>query len=104
MPPTWQSTALTLVSDLRNIFGDRLRSVVAYGPHLDGQTTGPLTCLALVGTLTPADLESCARVAPRWHGHGVATPLILPDAEFRSSLDAFPLEYGEIIRTHRRVF
>jgi hypothetical protein len=29
--------------------------------------------------------------------------LILPEHEFRRSLDAFPLEYGEIIRAHARV-
>ena len=104
MTPTWQSAALALVSDLRNVFGDRLRSVVAYGPQLDGQTGAPLTCLALVSTLTMGDLEGCARTETRWRRAGVATPLILPDAEFRSSLDAFPLEYGEIIRAHQRVF
>jgi hypothetical protein len=104
MTPTWQSAALSLVSDLRNVFGDRLRSVVAYGPHLDGQTSAPLTCLALVGSLTAGDLEACARRAGGWHRAAVATPLILPEAEFRASLDAFPLEYGEIIRAHQRVF
>src|SRR5918994_7351920 len=104
MTPTWQSAALALVSDLRNVFGDRLRSVVAYGPQLDGHTDSPLTCLALVSTLTMGDLEGCARTETRWRRAGVATPLILPDAEFRSSLDAFPLEYGEIVRAHQRVF
>jgi hypothetical protein len=104
MTPTWQSAALALVTDLRSVFGDRLLSVVAYGPHLDGSSTSPLTCLALVSGLTVGDLELAARHVSRWHKHGVATPLILPEAEFRASLDAFPLEYGEIIRAHQRVF
>jgi hypothetical protein len=104
MTPTWQSAALALVSDLRNIFGDRLHSVVAYGPQLDGHSDAPLTCLALVGSLTMGDLEACARAESRWRRSAVATPLILPDAEFRRSLDAFPLEYGEIVRAHQRVF
>lgn len=103
MTPTWQSAALALVSDLRTIFSDRLQSVVAYGPQLDGQVDAPLTCLALVSSLTMSDLEACARAEHRWRRSRVATPLILPDAEFRSSLDAFPLEYGEIIRAHQRV-
>jgi hypothetical protein len=104
MTPTWQSAALALVSDLRSIFGDRLHAVVAYGPHLDGRTDAPLTCLALVGDLTANDLDGCARAASHWTRQGLATPLVLPRAEFRSSLDAFPLEYGEIIRTHQRVY
>ena len=56
MTPTWQSAALALATDLRNVFGDRLRSVVAYGPQLDGHADAPLTCLALVSTLTMGDL------------------------------------------------
>ena len=103
MTPTWQSAALGLVGDLRSVFGGRLQSVVAYGPLIEGDGNAPLTCLALVATLTVDDLESCARHTARWHRNDVATPLILPEAEFRSSLDAFPLEYGEIIRAHERV-
>jgi hypothetical protein len=104
MTPSWQSAALGLVSDLRGVFGDRLRSVVAYGPHLEGTTSAPLTCLALVTDLAAADLEACARASARWQRREIATPLILPVSEFRSSLDAFPLEYGEIMRAHQRVF
>jgi hypothetical protein len=101
---TSQTATTTLVVDLHNIFGDRLRSVVAYGPHLEGQTSAPLTCLALVASLSAGDLEACARAAGRWHRESLATPLLLTEAEFRSSLDAFPLEYGEIIRAHVRAF
>jgi hypothetical protein len=95
--------ASQLAADLRTAFGDRLVSVVAYGPHLEGHTEAPLTCLALVTTLTLADLERCAGFVPHWSRARVATPLILPEDEFRRSLDAFPLEYGEIIRAHDRI-
>ena len=76
-----------LVASLRGIFGDRLRSVVAYS--LD--RTESLSCLALVGSLTTADLEACAARAHGWQREGIATPLILPEEEFLRSLDAFPL-------------
>lgn len=89
-----------LVGSLRGIFGDRLRSVVAYG--LD--TSETLSCLALVHSLTIVDLEACAEHAHGWKRHGIATPLILPEDEFRRSLDAFPLEYAEIIRAHEVLF
>jgi hypothetical protein len=97
-------SAPALVSDLQNIFGDRLRAVVAYGPQLEGQSAARMTSLALVTTLTAADLEACAGVAARWARADVNTPLLLPEDEFRGSLDAFPLEYGEIIRTHVVLF
>jgi hypothetical protein len=102
--PGWHSAANTLVADLRSVFGDRLRSVVAYGPHIEGHTASPLTCLALVSGLGISDLEACARHAARWHRNRIATPLVMSVTEFRSSLDAFPLEYGEIIRAHQRVY
>ena len=98
------SGATQLAADLRTVFGDRLLSVAAYGPHLEGHTEAPLTCLALVTRLTLPDLEACARFLPQWSRARVATPLILPEDEFRESLDAFPLEYGEIIRAHDRVY
>ena len=104
MTPTWQSAATRLVSDLRSVFSDRLLSVVAYGPHVEGNSQEPLACLALVTELTIADLDGCASHAAKWHRAGVATPLILPQTEFVRSLDAFPLEYSEILRTHARVF
>jgi len=89
-----------LVAALRGIFGDRLRSVVGYG-----QDTGDaLSSLALVSSLTVADLEACATRMHGWHREGLATPLLLPEDEFRRSLDAFPLEYGEIIRAHVVLF
>jgi hypothetical protein len=91
----------TLLSDLRRIFSDRLRSLVAYGDHADG---APLHCLALVSSLDTVDLDTCARAVHGWHRHGLATPLILPEPEFRRSLDAFPLEYSEMIRTHVEVY
>jgi hypothetical protein len=97
-------SAPALVNDLQRIFGDRLRAVVAYGPQLEGHSGAPMTSLALVSTLTAADLEACAGLAAKWRRADINTPLLLPDDEFRGSLDAFPLEYGEIIRAHVVLF
>jgi hypothetical protein len=104
MASSWQTAADSLASDLRGVFGNRLRSVAAYGPHVEGDNSAPLSCLALVASLTMDDLQSCATMSPRWERSHIATPLILPESEFRRSLDAFPLEHGEIIRTHHIVW
>jgi hypothetical protein len=104
MTSSWKSAAGSLAADLHAVFGDRLRSVVAYGSCVEGDAHALLTCLALVGTLTTDDLVACAKYSTRWQRSRIATPLILPEPEFRRSLDAFPLEYGEIIRTHQPVF
>lgn len=104
MTSTLTTAAHGLVADLHRVFADRLRSVVAYGPHAEGVADAPLTCLALVRSLTMSDLEACAGAAKEWRSEHIATPLILAEDEFRDSLDAFPLEYGEIIRTHVVVY
>ena len=104
MAHTWQPAADTLTRDLGGIFRGRLLSIVAYGGQVDGDATAPLQTLALVSSLTAADLEACAHLTGGWTRGGIAAPLILPDAEFRASLDVFPLEYGEIVRAHTLVY
>ena len=98
----WRSTVDVLLADLRRVFGPRLQSLVVYGSHADGSAAnhGPVHTLTLVESLLAADLEALARQSHVWRRHGLATPLVLPADEFRRSLDAFPLEYGEIIRAH----
>jgi hypothetical protein len=102
--PSWRPAAAALVADLTHVFANRLRSLVAYGARIEGDEEASLTCLALVESIGVIDLDACARMAPHWERQQIATPLILPEHEFRRSLDAFPLEYGEIIRAHERVF
>jgi len=86
--------------DLQHIFGDRLQAFVAYG-HAHAT---PAPNLALVRTLTSDDLVACAARATAWHRAGSATPLLLTTGEFTGSLDAFPVEFGEIIDTHRLLY
>ena len=85
-----------VVADLRRIFGTRMEAVVGYGgaPEQWSRT------LALVSSLTFEDLSALAAAAPAWHARDVATPLVMPRIEFAQSLDAFPVEYGDIIDTH----
>ena len=86
--------------DLQRIFGERLQAVVAYGQP----AANPAPCLALVRAITAGDLDECAARVASWHRAGCATPLLLTKDEFAGSLDAFPIEYGEILETRRVVF
>lgn len=88
----------SLEGDLRTIFGDRLRSLVAYGVT---PPPGPIPTLVVVDTLTPADLAGCAARVAAWQEAGLGTPLVLQVGEFETSLDAFPFEFGAILSDHR---
>jgi len=102
----------TLKRELRDIFGARLRSLVAYGLHTDeaagahdrGAHAGThahertLTqTMAVVDTVAHDDLRACAARVGSWHDLGLATPLLVAAHEFERSLDAFPLEFGAIL-------
>jgi hypothetical protein len=91
-----------LDQDLREIFGDRLQSVVVYATvdHSPGPTAATL---AVVESLTPADLRACAGRVEAWQDSGLATPLILESPEFARSLDAFPFEFGAILADYEVV-
>ena len=86
--------------DLQQIFGDRLQAFVALGRP----EASPAPSLAIVGSVTADDLAACAARVSGWLRSGSATPLILSRDEFAGSLDAFPIEFGEIIDTHRALF
>src|SRR5262245_84334 len=94
------SDAVTAIDrDLRKMFGDRLRSVVAYAVT-DRMAGTPQPTLVIVEALTPADLRDCAAHVSAWHEAGLATPLILETSEFQRSLDVFPFEFGAILADH----
>lgn len=93
-----------LAADLEAIFGPRLAAVVAHGPRLRSDRPAgrdvPGDALALVDALTLADLTACLGRVNGWRRAGLNVPLLLGHDEFARSLDAFPLEYDDIIAHH----
>ena len=94
----------TFVADVRGIFGTRLDAVVVYdavAPAVPDKRNSHIQTLTLVDTVTFEDIAACAARNAGWARIGLATPLVMGYDEFRRSLDAFALEYGHIIATHR---
>jgi len=87
-----------LDADLRTIFAGRLQCLVVYGES--PASHGPVSAMAVVEALTPDDLARCAGRVKTWHAGGLSTPLVMEAAEFASSLDAFPFEFGTILANH----
>ena len=85
----------SLVAQLKDIFGDRLKMVAAFGDKAS-------TC-AVVQSLTLDDLDRCAAHAAGWNKSGLDAPLLIVEGDLRRALDAFPLELTEIIATRRIV-
>jgi enamine deaminase RidA (YjgF/YER057c/UK114 family) len=89
------SNVETLAAQLAEIFGRRLKMVAAFG-------AGSHTC-AVVDTLTVDDLDRCAALSAAWKRAGLDVPLLMVHHELARALDAFPLEFSEIITTRRVV-
>ena len=89
--------AESLARDLEEVFGPRLRSLVAYsGTYGDGSVH---SC-AIVDALSFRDLASCLPFTDRWHHRRIAVPLLLAADELQRTLDIFPLEYAAIAADH----
>jgi hypothetical protein len=84
-----------LAAQLTGIFGPRLKMVAAFGAGLQ-------TC-AVVDTLTVDDLGRCAALSAAWKRSGLDVPLLIVNHELARALDAFPLEFSEIIATRRLI-
>jgi hypothetical protein len=95
---TRPEAAQTLARDLQELFGPRLKSVVAYAAA-EGPAA-PQPTLAVVNGLSADDLHKCAHRVEQWQRSGLATPLLLEEQEFSRSLDAFPFEFGAILADH----
>lgn len=73
------------------MFGDRFVALVAYGSNAS---------LAFASAIRSDDLDALSSLVEAWHRDELATPLVITPAEFRRSLDAFPLEYQAVLDRH----
>src|SRR5688572_24945920 len=101
MPPE------TLVTRLREAYGDSLRAVVLYGDAADtapGATTDELPLLVIADALPVQALDRAAAATREWIAGGHPAPLTLTVAEWRSSADVFAIEYADVIERHRVLY
>jgi hypothetical protein len=80
-----------LSADIHRIFGSRFVALVAYGANAS---------VVFTSGIGAEDLDAMAPLVETWRHDGLATPLLMTPDEFRRSLDAFPLEYQDILDHH----
>ena len=100
LPADRREALSALGKDLRDVFGTRLRTLIAYGLTRGISDDEPVHTLALVERVTFDDLAACALSVDRWSRAGLAVPLLISRDEFLRTLDVFPLEYEGIINDH----
>jgi hypothetical protein len=112
---SWRQAVDGLAADIRAVVDTRLRSLVVFEAHglLGDAGASPATpgegdlrhddhvhTLALVDGFGYDDLARLAPMAAGWQKRGLAVPLFLAPGELRRSLDAFPLEFSQIVARH----
>lgn len=96
-----------LVSQLRQVHGESLQTVVLYGSAASGEEiTGAsdLNVLAIVAALDVDTLRSLGQTMRAWQEAGHPPVLEMTAAEWRSSADIFPMEYADILERHRVLY
>jgi hypothetical protein len=93
-----------LTSALSGAYGEELRTLVLYGSAArdNGMTKGSdYNVLVIVRSLTPTALRASAPAVHRWNAAGNPAPLVLTEAEWKSSRDIFAIEVADIQERHR---
>jgi hypothetical protein len=96
-------TLADFTGQLTKAFGDDLSAVVLYGSAVgrtDPERGSDRNILVVVKTLRPAALRSAAAATGAWQKTGNPAPLILTEAEWRSSRDVFAMEHADIGARH----
>ncbi len=98
--------ALQQVSDwLIQLFGTRLRSLVAYGSVATGNHhagTSDMNLLCVLDVVNAATLDQAADALRWWTGQGNPPIVLLSQPELEDAADVFPIEYLDI-RSHHRL-
>ncbi len=90
--------------DLTDALGARLVSLVLFGSAARAAAPGTQADTLLICDVADDDLfERLASLVAGWTRAGHPPPLILSEAEWRASADAFPIEYQDMRHHHRVV-
>jgi hypothetical protein len=96
-----------LVAQLQRVYGSGLSSVILFGSaaageHITGRSD--YNVLVLVDAVTVERLRATAAALVGWRKAGHSAPQLMTVAEWRSSADAFPMEYSDIIERHKVLY
>jgi predicted nucleotidyltransferase len=92
---------------VREVFGDRLVSVVLYGSGADGSYrpgVSDVNILILLDEPQPELLERLAKEGRRVMKKRRITPMVISEEEYRHGADVFPMEYLDIRDRHITLF
>lgn len=95
-----------LTAELKAQCGGDLCAVVLYGSAAAGDSvkTSDYNVLAVLNRLDAEVLRSLTGLCSRWEKDGNPAPLLFAREELLRSADVFPVEFSDIIQTHRTLY
>ncbi|MCP5118996.1 MAG: nucleotidyltransferase domain-containing protein [bacterium] len=94
-----------LTGRLRKAYGERLVSVVLYGSAAVGDHCdkfSDINVLCVLDEVSPWVLAEAEPIFRWWRDAGNPSPLLMSEAEVRTSTDCFPIEFHDI-KERRRI-
>lgn len=93
-------TLQSFTKDLERSLGADLTAAVLYGSAVGTPDAKGANLLVLVKTLRPDALRRVAAAVAGWRQAGHPAPLVMTEAEWRSSRDVFAMEHADIAGRH----
>jgi hypothetical protein len=96
-----------LVTQLKAVYGETLRSVILYGSAVAGEYIAKKSDYNVLVVLDAVPLDRLAAVGAilrSWAEAGNPAPMMFTTSEWQSSSDVFPMEYADILERHRVLY
>ena len=95
-----------LTEELKKICGDNLCSVVLYGSSVagDNMKTSDYNVLVVMNRVDADGLLALTGLCSRWDKDGNPAPLLFAREALLRSADVFPVEFADIIQTHKVLY
>jgi hypothetical protein len=92
-----------LTEELKKLCGENLCSVVLYGSSVAGDSvkTSDYNMLVVLNRLDAEALQALTGLCSRWDKEGNPAPLLFGRDSLLRSADVFPVEFSDIIQTHK---
>lgn len=97
-----QSDIADLIEGLSDALGDKLRSVVLYGPAVRGEGAGAneLPLLIVLADLEPDTLTAAGPALSKWVGRDLPVPRLFSPTTLSEATDVFPIELSDVAERH----
>lgn len=95
-----------LTDELKKLCGGNLSAVVLYGSAVAGDSvkTSDYNVLVVLNRLDAEALQALTGLCARWDRDGNPAPLLFAREALLRSADVFPVEFSDIIQTHKVLY